>query len=833
MTSMISPRVHSRSTTAPPRSSARWATLCAETLTGIADPLFPALAAALSAPPATAARVALSGLVEPLDSPALTERLPNWLLPHQAEAVARARAVLGRFGGVLIADGVGLGKTFIALALAALELRAGGDAVAVVPAALREEWADAGRRVEVPVRTISHTELARRVPQLRARCTLVLVDEAHAFRNARTRRYDALARLCVGRRVALLTATPLNNARADLAALVQLFAGRDRFREFGVADFGAELAAPDPGPAALALGAISVCRTRRLVEERFPALRSAFPRRRLLPAERFDLDAVYGGALAGILVELERLGAGDEATEPGRALMRLGLLRRLESSRAAFLCSLRRHRDVLDEVARAHADGVAIGRREVRALAEHWGDDVGQLALWPLLEPPGSTLRASGTVGWRAVIDRVLALAGATEHASDPKLAALDALLAGTLAGRKTIVFTEYRDTALALLRHLRRRHRVLAVLGDAAWAGTGRITRREALDAFAPLARARPPAKLLDAEVLVATDVAGEGLNLQDACAVVNYDLPWNPVRVMQRVGRIDRLYSPHEEILVAHLLPAAGLHALTGVLERLRHKLAGAPRLPGAEPDPLAALWWTARGVPSPEAVEAESWRRVEAFEARERWRAWIGAAPARSPQPLVAAGLTEDGGPREAGLVLALQWADGRRIPLAYHCLADAPPRFDPEAVGRLAGRALTARPLPSSPTDFGLLLAAALPDARHRLIEHSAARRGGAAAGPGRAAALELLARFAAAATLKRSDSSAVERATAALARDLPVGLDRLLARLVAAASAPEQLARRIAELVETAAPPSGPQLNGTPRLVLVAALVLASACPEDP
>ena len=832
MTSTIWPRARSRSTAAPPRSFARWATLCAETLTGIADPLFPALAAAQSAHPAAAARAALSGLLEPLDSPTLTESLPDWLLPHQAEAVARARAILARFGGVLVADGVGLGKTFIALALAALERRAGGDAVAVVPAALRDEWADAARRVGVPVRSVSHTELARRVPQLRAQCTLVLVDEAHAFRNARTRRYDALARLAVGRRVVLLTATPLNNARADLAALVQLFAGRDRFRELGVADIGAELAAPDPGPAALALGAISVCRTRRLVEERFPALRSAFPRRRLLPAERFDLDAVYGGALAGILGELERLGTGDAATEPGRALMRLGLLRRLESSRAAFLRSLRRHRDVLDEIARARADGVAIGRREVRALAERCGDDVGQLALWPLLEPPGSFHRESDSGGWRAAIDRVLTLAAAAEHASDPKLAALDALLAGTLAGRKTIVFTEYRDTALALLRHLRRRHRVLAVLGDAAWAGTGRITRREALDAFAPLARARPPAPLLDADVLVATDVAGEGLNLQDACAVVNYDLPWNPVRVMQRVGRIDRLYSPHAEVLVAHLLPAGGLHMLTGVLERLRDKLAGAPRLPGAEPDPLAALWWTAGGVPTPEAAEAESWRRVEAFEARERWRLWIGVAPARAPQPLVAAGLAEDGGPREAGLVLALQWADGRRIPLAYHCVADAPPRFDPEAVGRLAGRALTARMLPSSPIEFGHLLAAALPDARQRLLEHSAARRGGAAAGPGRGAALELLTRCAADAKLKRVDSTAIERATAALARDLPVGLDRLLARLVTEAPAPEQLARRIAELVEAAAPPPGPPLAGTPHLVLVAALVLASSCPAD-
>ncbi|HEV2251532.1 MAG TPA: SNF2-related protein, partial [Candidatus Limnocylindria bacterium] len=214
----------------------------------------------------------LAGLLEPVESALTAEPLPDWLLPHQADAVLRARGILARFGGVLVADGVGLGKTFIGLALAALERARGGGATAFVPAATAPEWRAAASSVGVSLVVHSHTTLARRVPSLPDRCTLLVVDEAHAFRNPRTLRYDALARLTAGRRVALLSATPLNNSPADLEALVHLFASRDRFREFGVPDLGSALR-DSASSAALALGAISVCRTRRLIEERFPELR--------------------------------------------------------------------------------------------------------------------------------------------------------------------------------------------------------------------------------------------------------------------------------------------------------------------------------------------------------------------------------------------------------------------------------------------------------------------------------------------------------------------------------------------------------------------------------
>lgn len=830
MSSTRTPYKRSASTTTRPRFSGTWATLCAETLAGIADPLFPALSVAEVRPPADAARAMLAGLLEPLDTPLAPETLPDWLLPHQAEAIARARAILARFGGVLVADGVGLGKTYIGLALAALERRHAGDAVAIVPAALRAEWAAASEATGTPIRIWSHTELARMPPVLASRCSLLLVDEAHAFRNPRTRRYDALARLAVGRRVALLTATPINNATADLAALVHLFAATDRFREFGVPDLAASLGEAEPGASALALGALSVCRTRRLVEQRFPELRAAFPRRVLMPAIRYDLDSVYDGSLHALLTALGTLSGGEER---GGALMHLNLLRRLESSRAAFRRSLLRHRDFLAEWSRARETGIALSREDFRAAFPRHDADDSQLVLWPILR---AAVRSDGALDlkpWREAIERALGLVDVAEAVPDPKLAALEALLAGALAGTKAIVFTEYRDTALHLLRHLRRRFRVIAVVGESAWTGTGRLDRSVALDAFAPRARRAKPDPMLDADVLIATDVASEGMNLQDAAAVVNYDLPWNPVRVMQRVGRVDRLYSAHANVFVTHLLPAGGLGALTGVLEKLRTKLAEVPRFAGAEPDPLAALWWVGGGAPLPETLEHESWRRVAPFEARERWRLQVGAFDAaRHDPPVVAAGIVADGGSPAVGVLLALEWQDGRRIPLPFTIAASGDVRADSAALGDLAERALRAAAIPTGTGEFTSALATVLPRARAQLLEYSAVRRGTHATGPGRSAALDLLKGWAAEATRDRADTEAIERAMTALAGELPVGLDRLIGRLLTEAGAHDHLAVRIAEVVESAAPLSGPRLDGTPRLVLVAAIALATRCPAE-
>ena len=775
----------------------------------------------------------LAGLLDSLDTGSSHEPMPAWLLPHQADAVRRCQPILGRFGGVLLADGVGLGKTYVALALAEIERATGGDAVAVVPAALRGEWQRAETETGVTVPLLTHTGLARRVPALDARVTLLLVDEAHGFRNPATHRYAALADLAAKRRVALLTATPFNNSPADLAALIQLFAGRDRFREFGIPDLPNALAA-DPASAALALAAVSVCRSRRLVQESFPRLRESFPARRLLPPVEYDLQAVYAGALEPMLLALEEVAETAPDAERGAALLHLALLRRLESSRAALVRSLRRHRDYLAESAAAAAAGRRLTRREFNALFPRQEDDDTQLSLLPLLLGSPGGASSPNAAQCRAALDRALSLAETSSGGPDPKLQALEDALARDLAGQRVIVFTEYRDTALHLASRLRHRFRVLAVTGSAAWAGKSRLSRREALDAFAPVARGAVADPLLDADLLIATDVASEGMNLQDASAVVNYDLPWNPVRVMQRIGRVDRLGALHREVTLAHLVPSGGFRQLTGVLDKLRAKLASGPRALGIEPDPLAALWWVGGARPSVSALEAESWRRVEPFEAVDRWRMTVGseAAPAERC-PLIAAALAAGGEPA-AGVLLALEWRHGARIPLPFVIERSGAIRADAFSLGELAIRALGAASLPTTPSDFTCVLASVLPEARARLLSLSATRRGADVTGTCRRVALHSLLAAAHRAEEARDApaAAAVARALDALRYELPAGLERSLARLLRGAAAGADLAAGIASDIGRGLPPAGPDLDGTPRLVLVAAIALATRCPCD-
>src|SRR5207247_2039691 len=158
-----------------------------------------------------------------------------WLAPHQVPAVARLRAILARYGGALLADAVGLGKSYVALAVA---LGTGKPFALVVPAVLVPQWRSLLARHDSRAPILTHESLSGRSIRLTAYPTirLLVVDEAHRFRNPETNRYRALARLAAGgqrgqggqgggggRKVLLVTATPVHNRVAGLFHLFRLF----------------------------------------------------------------------------------------------------------------------------------------------------------------------------------------------------------------------------------------------------------------------------------------------------------------------------------------------------------------------------------------------------------------------------------------------------------------------------------------------------------------------------------------------------------------------------------------------------------------------------------
>ena len=118
-------------------------------------------------------------------------------------------------------------------------------------------------------------------------------------------------------------------------------------------------------------------------------------------------------------------------------------------------------------------------------------------------------------------------------------------------------------------LKSILKGHEVRILTGE-----TDDVTRKRTLESFAPKANAAPPGTT-PIDILVSTDVLSEGQNLQDANYCINYDLPWNPMKIVQRVGRIDRLMSDFDEVTAAVFIPEKELEDILKLLEKLETKI------------------------------------------------------------------------------------------------------------------------------------------------------------------------------------------------------------------------------------------------------------------
>ena len=553
-------------------TAARWPRILSEQLVPVPEPLAVALAPAVEASPrdvaSSAARALLDGGGGGGGTPLTPTSWPAWLAPHQIPAAERLTTIMARHGGALLADAVGLGKSYVALAVA---LARQEPFALVAPAVLASQWRDLLSRFgqhEVPI--ITHESLSkhpyRPLPPPPASYRLFVVDEAHRFRNPETKRYNALARLVVGSQVLLVTATPIHNRVSDLLHLLRLFLRDHALAALGVPSLRtAARRDTDVSLAHEAVARLIVARSREQVQSGYNGgpVAMVFPRSTTEAARAGPVsDAVLGDLTAGVA----ELRTGGSAAP----LLRLMLLRRLGSSLPAFRAALLRHEAYLDLAGQAAGEGRALTPREFQRCFPRAAESDVQLVLFPLLLDVPAAGPEPIDVDRRIIAQLRDLLACAP--AADPKADALDQLL--TTRRGKTIVFTDAQPTARYLLQRLRHR-RVAAVFGHVGRFASGAATRREVLGAFAPRAqRATAPCASLETDILIATDLLSEGLNLQDAERVVHYDLPWSPARLAQRVGRIDRLGSSHAAISTITFLPPPLLARALAIEERLAAK-------------------------------------------------------------------------------------------------------------------------------------------------------------------------------------------------------------------------------------------------------------------
>lgn len=618
------------------------------------------------------------------------------LTQFQSDGVRRMQRLLDSLGGVLVADEVGLGKTYLAGEI----IRKANDedrqrVLVIAPAALAENvWKPfldqyGFRRL---TRVMSYEEVRNRVnaedPAFLEEVqdtALIVIDEAHNLRNANAARSAAIDRVIlagkVPKRVVLLTATPVNNSLTDLETLIRYFVRDDaHFASIGIASIHEYIkAAQALDPEALTpehlfdlMDQVAVRRTRRFVRENYPGSQIAGPGGKPIPvrfprpdAYRVDYALTQRGLdlIDRMVYALDRPGdselfasAAERDLDPARltlarytssgyllgqsrpegfqisnaGLLRSALLKRLESSPHALASTL----DTLVASHRAFHEGLARGYVLKGEALRDWGSsdsddldsfveqlDVDQLdQAQPVSLFHVDALREAVESDLRLLLE-LRSLAGESILEEDSKgerlvaeltrialaARAVDPSGLGVSSGdrRKALVFSTYSDTIVALHEHVTRaidaapvgspladyRGRVpepvMGAYKSTVLRGeTGSVDqggRKLVIEGFAPLTAGRlrddgTPVAEDRYDLLLTTDVLAEGVNLQQAGRIINYDLPWNPMRIVQRHGRVDRIGSPHETVQLGLFFPTERLDAMLGLEATLERKLAQA---------------------------------------------------------------------------------------------------------------------------------------------------------------------------------------------------------------------------------------------------------------
>jgi superfamily II DNA or RNA helicase len=539
-----------------------------------------------------------------------TERLASALSearvdlnPHQVEAAAFALESLPR-GGCMLADEVGLGKTIEAgIVMAQLLAEGKGRLLVLAPATLRAQWQAelldkfdmpsvvvdgrtvraSGNVFDQPLPVIaSHPFAAGRSRALaEVPWDLVVIDEAHRLRNAHrsgNKTGRALREALRERPKLLLTATPLQNELMELFGLLsmldeQILGPEHAFRARYAVD--AEDGAVPDGPAGELRDRLApvVHRTlRRQVKEyvRFTERRSM--------VEDFAPSAEEQALYEQVSEYLRRSEAA--AIEPGkRTLLTLVYRKLLASSTFAIAPTLRRLSESLrGRIAAARAGAAAASLFEPEEAvafseeSEAWGD-----------EPAASPGSLAALEAEALELEQYASAAEAVRvNAKGEALSrALDRLFTVARAHRwpeKAVVFTESRRTQAYLAELLGQhgyRGRISLLSGDAATPEE----RRALVEEF------QGPS-----QILLSTEAGAEGLNLQFCNLVVNYDLPWNPQRIEQRIGRCHR-YGQQRDVLVLNFLNRqnAADARLYEILEKKLHLFDG---VFGASDEILGAL-------------------------------------------------------------------------------------------------------------------------------------------------------------------------------------------------------------------------------------------------
>lgn len=539
-------------------------------------------------------------------------------LQYQIDAVMQARQKLDAYNGVFISDVVGLGKTYICAMLANTFNRHAYKLI-ICPPVLCDYWRSVLQEFDVSrCDVISLGKLDKTIEKGTDKYQYVFVDEAHRFRNSDTDSFTQLHQICRGKKVVLISATPINNYTSDIENQLYLFQSKQSgtingirnidgfFRGLnsklnklhtGSTEYMAQLRENAEIIRDRLLREVMIRRTRsEIVEYYKDDLKQqglTFPQvgnpEKIVYAFDDQKDGVFTDTIEQIksfkyarytpllyLKDTKKYATLLAGQHNMGGFMKGVLVKRLESSFYAFRKTLARFIDSYEKFINMFETGVVyVGKvKNLYDLLDS-GDDkklmylIEQGDLWKInsdefansfIRDLRSDLAQLNT--WQSLWHMIKV---------DPKLVEfrLNLTTNPVMKGRKVIVFTESTETAEYLYNHLTDLYegRVIYYSGQSSAA-----LKAEIEDSFYPKYRDKNNDKY---DLLITTDVLAEGINLHRANVLINYDLPWNPTRIMQRVGRINRVGTEFDRIYVYNFFPTAQSKRQMPLEERILEKL------------------------------------------------------------------------------------------------------------------------------------------------------------------------------------------------------------------------------------------------------------------
>ncbi len=544
-------------------------------------------------------------------------------LAYQIDAVNEGLAKIKKHGGFFLSDVVGLGKTVTtAMIVKKLAFETKGEILIIAPPSIKKEWEETFKKFQIGsirhFKFYSYGELEKIKDT--TDYETVIIDESHKFKNFATSRYKELERICkeqsiYKKKIILISATPLNNKPQDLANQLYLFQNKRKSTIDSFSNLESFFASIDKeykkliknnkeNPSA----AIDMTKLKELsAKVRDNILREVMVRRTRTDIQTItryvedikaqgltipkinevqELEYCLDDDLAKIFYEsveilTEKLsyarykalanlsreaqlkfenapeGFFERSAENLAKIMQTMLIKRLESSFCAFKSTIKKQKNNLERFIQMFEDGeVFIPNSKINffeILDEH-EDDAEEVIEKLLLDDKIKSFMPNEFN--KDYLERLKAdlilftqLTQSWENIkNDPKLDRFKDILKSN-KNEKIVVFTESKQTALYLERSINDK-KLLVVHGG---------NRDELKDAIRENFDANYETQKNDFTTIISTDTLSEGVNMHRSNIVYNYDIPWNSTRLMQRIGRINRIGTKHDEIYIYNFKPTA----------------------------------------------------------------------------------------------------------------------------------------------------------------------------------------------------------------------------------------------------------------------------------